>query len=74
VRNGYERPGPLLLIAVGVLVNWLSQRVGVAWALLVAVVMLGAYAIHLTRNRPSYLLTEDGGYLLTESGDRFLLE
>jgi hypothetical protein len=56
------------------LVNWLQPQLRVAWALLVAVVLLIDHAVRITRKRPSLYLTESGDFLLTESGDRFLLE
>jgi hypothetical protein len=74
VRSGYERPGALLLLVVGILANWLQQQLRVAWALFTAVVLLIAYVVHTTRKRPSFLLTESGDFLLTETGDRILLE
>ncbi len=73
-RSGYDRPGALLLLAVGILTNWLQPQLRVAWALFTSVALLVAYAVHITRKRPSFLLTETGDFLLTETGDRFLLE
>ena len=72
VRNGYERPGPLLLMAAGILAASLQDRLRVAWALLVAVVGLAAYAVHVA-TRPRFLLLENGDFFLTEEGDRLIL-
>jgi hypothetical protein len=74
MRRGYDQPGALLLLATGILANWLQQQLRVAWALFTAVVLLIAYVVHITRKRPSFLLTETGDFLLTEAGDRILLE
>lgn len=73
VRNGYDRPGTLLLGAVAILAAWLQTPLRVAWALFVAVAMLITYGVRIAM-RPSFYLTEAGDYLLTEAGDRLLLE
>jgi hypothetical protein len=72
VRNGYERPGALLLMLVGILATWLPVPLRVAWALSGVVVLLIRDTARAMQKRPSYLLTEDSGYLLTESGDRLI--